>query len=40
MVSIEQELKRKRIIKWSLTAAIAATTVVVLGLIIIIHFTL
>jgi hypothetical protein len=39
-MSNEQELKRTRIIKWSLTAAIIATAAVVLGLIIILHFSL
>jgi hypothetical protein len=40
MASTEKELKRRKIIKWSLTAAILATVIVVLGLIIIMHFSL
>ena len=39
-MSDQKEQKRKNIIKWSLTAAIIATVVVVLGLIIIMHFSL
>ena len=36
----DAEPKRRNIIKWSLTAAIIATAVVVLGLIIVMHFSL